>query len=92
MGAHGEPGTRREQIRPVQDIVDDLVKKVGCVEWEDEQKVNEGDRIAVLLNSMGYVTNIEMGVIAALGNGSHSTISDCFCIAGQRRCRCFRFE
>ena len=63
MGAHGEPGTRREQIRPVQDIVDDLVKKVGCVEWEDEQKVNEGDRIAVLLNNMGNVMNIEMGVI-----------------------------
>lgn len=65
LGAHGEPGAYREEMRPVQDIVDSMVKHVGCVgDWEDEQKVNPGDRIAVLLNNMGNVTNIEMGVIA----------------------------
>lgn len=65
LGAHGEPGAYREEMRPVQDIVNSLVEHVGCVgNFEDEQKVNPGDRIAVLLNNMGNVTNIEMGVIA----------------------------
>jgi dihydroxyacetone kinase-like protein len=48
IGIHGEPGTHREKISPVNDIVDHLVGKIL-----DEGIYAEGDEVAVMVNGMG---------------------------------------
>ncbi len=65
LGAHGEPGVYRQQIDALDNIVTNLVKRVACIEeFEDEkQKVYPGDDVAVLINNMGGVTQLEMGAI-----------------------------
>lgn len=48
IGIHGEPGTHREKITPVNDTVDHLVGKIL-----DEGIYAEGDEVAVMVNGMG---------------------------------------
>ena len=48
IGIHGEPGTHREKITPVNDTVDHLVGKIL-----EEGIYAEGDEVAVMVNGMG---------------------------------------
>ena len=48
MGIHGEPGIKREKLRPANDLVDDLYKRII-----DDSKLTAEDNIAVMINSLG---------------------------------------
>ena len=48
IGIHGEPGTHREKIRPVDEIADHLLSRIL-----DEGIYSAGDEVAVLVNGMG---------------------------------------
>ena len=48
MGIHGEPGIKREKLRPANDLVDDLYKRII-----DDSKLTANDNIAVMINSLG---------------------------------------
>ena len=48
IGIHGEPGTHREKIAPVNNTADHLVGKIL-----DEGIYAEGDEVAVMVNGMG---------------------------------------
>jgi len=48
VGIHGEPGRRRERLRPADEIVADLVEAVVC-----DLPFTAGDRVAVMVNGLG---------------------------------------
>ena len=48
MGIHGEPGIKREKLKPANDLVDDLYKIIINV-----SKLAANDNIAVMINSLG---------------------------------------
>ena len=62
LGVHGEPGAYRKKVGKVCDIVKELVTYSACIGQLDE--VKKGDEVAVLVNNLGAVTQLEMGVIA----------------------------
>ena len=57
IGIHGEPGTHREKISPVNDIVDKLLEKILA-----EGIYNAGDEVAVMVNGMGGTPLMELFV------------------------------
>ena len=57
IGIHGEPGTHREKISPVNDIVDKLLGKILA-----EGIYNAGDEVAVMVNGMGGTPLMELFV------------------------------
>jgi dihydroxyacetone kinase-like protein len=48
VGIHGEPGRRREKLRPADEIVADLVEAVAT-----DLPFGEGDRVALMVNGLG---------------------------------------
>lgn len=67
IGIHGEPGTHREKIAPVNNTVDHLVGKIL-----DEGIYAEGDEVAVMVNGMGatplselFIANLRVNEILA---------------------------
>ena len=48
VGIHGEPGRRREKMKPADDIVDELLEAVVS-----DLPFSSGDRIAVMVNGLG---------------------------------------
>lgn len=64
LGAHGEPGAEKSPIEDLDTIVRRVVERVGCIgEFEDDQKVEEGSSVVLLLNSMGATTQLELAAI-----------------------------
>ncbi|PSC68530.1 3,4-dihydroxy-2-butanone kinase [Micractinium conductrix] len=63
LGIHGEPGAYREKIRPLSDIVHDLVTRIaadtGCY-----LPIEKGERVALLVNNLGSTTPLEMNAAA----------------------------
>ena len=57
IGIHGEPGTHREKIGPVNDIADKLLEKILA-----EGIYNAGDDVAVMVNGMGGTPLMELFV------------------------------
>ncbi len=57
IGIHGEPGTHREKISPVNDIADKLLAKILA-----EGIYSAGDRVAVMINGMGGTPLMELFV------------------------------
>ena len=57
IGIHGEPGTHREKISPVNDIADKLLGKIFA-----EGIYNSGDEVAVMVNGMGGTPLMELFV------------------------------
>ncbi len=55
IGIHGEPGVKREPIRPVNEIVDELLAKILA-----EDIYHEGDEVAVMVNGMGGTPYMEL--------------------------------
>ncbi|MGK0465485.1 dihydroxyacetone kinase subunit DhaK [Clostridium sp.] len=47
MGIHGEPGTHREKLKPVSEIVDHIVGKIL-----EDIKISSGDEVAVIVNGL----------------------------------------
>jgi dihydroxyacetone kinase-like protein len=67
IGIHGEPGTHREKITPVNNTADHLVGKIL-----DEGIYAEGDEVAVMVNGMGatplselFIANLRVNEILA---------------------------
>ena len=54
IGIHGEPGVRREALKPVNDIVDELLAKImGDLDYTDSE-------VAVMVNSAGGTPQMEL--------------------------------
>ena len=59
MGIHGEPGIKREKLRPANDLVDDLYKRII-----DDSKLQANDDIVVMINSLGATPLEELYIIS----------------------------
>ena len=57
IGIHGEPGTHREKLSPVNDIADKLLTKILA-----EGIYSAGDEVAVMVNGMGGTPLMELFV------------------------------
>lgn len=58
LGIHGEPGVRRETIKPANEIVDELLGKILA-----DMPVNSGEEVAVLVNGLGSTPLMELFVV-----------------------------
>jgi dihydroxyacetone kinase len=53
-------------MRSADEVVLEMVERVGCIgKYEDDQKVSPGDRVVILLNNLGSITQLEMGIIVS---------------------------
>jgi dihydroxyacetone kinase-like protein len=76
MGAHGEPGTRRQKLAPADEIVDEMMNQLLA-----DMPLGAGDEVALLINNLGSSTPMELLVanrrvrarLAALGVTVHRT-------------------
>ena len=57
LGIHGEPGVERIVLRPVADLVATMTNRLAA-------KIDEAEGYALLINNLGAVPPLEMGVIA----------------------------
>ncbi len=82
MGIHGEPGVQRGPLRPADEVVDDMLDRILA-----EMNPSCGDRVAVLVNSLGstslmelYIVNRRIAVrLADIGVGAHATWVGNYC-------------
>ena len=82
VGIHGEPGRERRRIKEADAIVDDMLDRIFA-----EMAPSRGDRVAVLVNSLGstplmelYVMNRRVAArLADLGVGIHATWVGSYC-------------
>ena len=58
MGIHGEPGIARGALKPADQIVDDMLDRIL-----DEMSLSRGDRVAVLVNSLGSTPLMELYIM-----------------------------
>ena len=63
MGIHGEPGIKREKLRPANDLVDDLYKRII-----DDSKLKSNDNIAIMINSLGATPLEELYIVSKILN------------------------
>jgi len=59
MGIHGEPGIKREKLKPANELVDDLYKRIL-----DDSKLKPNDNIAIMINSLGATPLEELYIIS----------------------------
>ena len=59
MGIHGEPGIKREKIKPANDLVDDLYKRII-----NDSKLTANDNIAIMINSLGATPLEELYIVS----------------------------
>jgi dihydroxyacetone kinase-like protein len=82
MGIHGEPGVRRGPLRPADDVADELMDALLA-----EMGARPGDRVAVLVNSLGATPLMELYILharvaarlAAAGLVVHRTLVGPYC-------------
>jgi dihydroxyacetone kinase-like protein len=58
MGIHGEPGVRRAPLRKADDVTDEMLDMIFA-----EMPASRGDKVAVLVNSLGATTLMELYVM-----------------------------
>lgn len=58
MGMHGEPGIKRDKMRPADDMVDVLYKHITT-----DMPLQKGDRVCVLINGLGITSLLELSII-----------------------------
>jgi len=59
MGIHGEPGIKREKLRPANELVDDLYKRIM-----KDSKLSSNDNIAIMINSLGATPLEELYIVS----------------------------
>ena len=59
MGIHGEPGIKREKLKPANDLVDDLYKRII-----KDSKLTANDNITIMINSLGATPLEELYIIS----------------------------
>lgn len=60
MGIHGEPGIRREALRPADAVTDEIMDAILA-----EMSAAPGDKVAVLVNSLGSTPLMELYILYA---------------------------
>ena len=60
VGIHGEPGRRRDKVKPANEIVDELFDAVA-----QDIPYNSGDRVALMINGLGGTPVSEMYLLYA---------------------------
>ena len=76
LGIHGEPGVRKEKIRTADEVVEELVGRVL-----EDQPLQAGDEVAVLVNGLGGTPLMELfimnrkvnAILTAMGVKIHDT-------------------
>ncbi|VDL73348.1 unnamed protein product [Nippostrongylus brasiliensis] len=58
LGIHGEPGCRRESVRGAHEVVTTIMTRL-----QEVVKFTKGEEIVLLINNLGGVSQIEMGII-----------------------------
>ncbi len=58
MGIHGEPGVKREEVKPADEIVDEIMDQIFA-----EIPARQGDSVAVLVNGMGATPLMELYIM-----------------------------
>ena len=59
MGIHGEPGIKREKLKPANDLVDDLYKRII-----EDSRLKSNDNVAIMINSLGATPLEELYIIS----------------------------
>ena len=59
MGIHGEPGIKREKLRPANHLVDDLYKTII-----EDSGIKSNDCIAIMINSLGATPLEELYIVS----------------------------
>lgn len=59
MGIHGEPGIKREKLKPADAIVDDLFDKII-----KDAKLKDKDEVSVMINSLGATPLEELYIVS----------------------------
>ena len=59
MGIHGEPGIKREKLKPADDLVDDLYKIII-----EDSKLKSNDIISIMINSLGATPLEELYIVS----------------------------
>ncbi len=68
MGIHGEPGIKREKLKPANDLVDDLYKRII-----KDSKLTSNDNIVIMINSLGATPLEELYIISKRVNENLSS-------------------
>lgn len=82
MGIHGEPGVRRGPLRPADAVVDEIMDALLA-----EMQAKTGDKVAVLVNSLGATPLMELYILharvvqrlASAGIGIHTALVGPYC-------------
>jgi phosphoenolpyruvate---glycerone phosphotransferase subunit DhaK len=82
MGLHGEPGVTREELRPADQLVGEMIARIV-----DDLPFAAGDEACLLVNDLGATTWLELLVVARKAHESlaaarirvHDTIVGSFC-------------
>ena len=82
MGIHGEPGIAREPLKTADEVADEILMRILA-----EMPAKQGDRVAVLVNSLGSTPLMELYVLnrrinhalSARGIQIHSTLVGNYC-------------
>jgi dihydroxyacetone kinase-like protein len=69
MGIHGEPGIKREKLRPADQLIDDLCKRIL-----DDFKLGSGDKVSLIINSLGATPLEELYIISKRVNENLSKL------------------
>ena len=59
LGIHGEPGVQRVKMKPVKELVKDIIKVI-----KEENKLEKGQKVAVIVNGMGATPLMELYIAA----------------------------
>ncbi len=59
MGIHGEPGIKREKLKPADDLVNDLYKRII-----EDSKLKAEDTISIMINSLGATPLEELYIVS----------------------------
>ena len=69
MGIHGEPGIKREKLRPADQLTDDLCKRIL-----NDFKLNANDKISLMIDSLGATPLEELYIISKRVNENLSKL------------------
>lgn len=58
MGIHGEPGMRREALKSADEVANEIIDRILM-----EMAAKPGDRVAVLVNSLGATSQMELFIL-----------------------------
>ena len=58
MGVHGEPGIKRDKMQSADEMVDTLYSHLIA-----DMPLNEGDKVAVLVNGLGATSILELSIV-----------------------------